>query len=103
MTKWYEKPVKAFEISASRWPGQPGYTWKGGNGMMERFGGGWKYKLGFYTGGWKDGHISLHFDLLFGMLSLTIRSAYGVRKEIAERERFKETIARRPTPSLFME
>ena len=93
--KWYEEPVRSFEFRASRWPWQEGYSWSGGNGLMERFGGGWKYKLGFATGGWKDGRITLNFDLLFGMISMTLRSAYGVRKEIDTREFFKRDAALR--------
>ncbi|MGT3569138.1 hypothetical protein ACVQH5_29505, partial [Klebsiella pneumoniae] len=62
-----------FTITASRWPWQTGYNWHGvtnstaplnqpgtGDKAAPRFGGGWKYKLGFYTGGLKDYGWSLN-------------------------------------------
>lgn len=104
--KWYEQPVKAFEISASRWPWQSGYNWRGSlssaplnkadakTGASARFGGGWKYKLGISTAGWKNGGIELLVDLLFGSVRIVVRSAVGIRKEKAFREGWKARIDR---------
>jgi len=62
--------IFGIEIRAERWPWQDGYNWRGMtknsaplNAGGGRFGGGWKYKLGFAWGG-----TTLMVDLLFGML-----------------------------------
>lgn len=66
-----------FEIVASRWPWQPGYDWRGMKNCSAplnrdgaRFGGGWRYKVGFQWGG-----STLIIDLLFG--SIRINKARG--------------------------
>lgn len=69
---------KKFEIVASRWPWQKGYSWKGmtdrgaplnrgKDGCSPRFGGGWKYKFGLSYASSETGW-SLMLDLIFGMV-----------------------------------
>lgn len=74
--------IGRIEITASRWPWQEGANWQGltdsraplnqpkeGKTASPRFGAGWSYKLGFAASNWK--HI--HFDLLFGSVSVSYR------------------------------
>ena len=60
-------------INASRWPWQ-GYGWSSTGGPTAllnrsgaRFGGGWRWKLGISIG-----DSSLMFELLFGIISVSI-------------------------------
>ncbi|RWE59809.1 MAG: hypothetical protein E5V22_11100 [Mesorhizobium sp.] len=107
MTKTTPKP-RRFEISASRWPWQAGYNWRGMtnctaplNSGDARFGGGWKYKLGVSTGGWRDTGISFMIDLLFGIVTVRYRTRKGVDQELkwradaVERKQRREDAARR--------
>jgi len=64
-----------FKISAQRWPWQDGYDWKGTkicaplNANHARFGGGWKWSLGFSLSGiWPRGTFVL--DLLYGSIRI---------------------------------
>lgn len=62
--------ILGIEITASRWPWQEGYTWKGTKTLAPlfntaRFGGGWKYKLGIDMGG-----STLLLNLLFGSIRI---------------------------------
>lgn len=78
-------------VRADRWPWQAGYNWHGmtnssaplnrprnGAKAAPRFGGGWKYNLGFQFSG-----RTLLIELLFGMLSFNIETAKH-RREAAE-------------------
>lgn len=49
------------KIKFDRWPCQSNRHW----GFMGRFGGGWKYSLGFKYGG-----RTIIFDLLFGSIRI---------------------------------
>lgn len=95
--------IKRFEIKAKRWPWQPGYNWHGmtdsraplniplpGEKAAPRFGGGWRYKLGFSSGGWNKSGISVIFDLLFGMVTVTYRTREGVRQHVESDRRWAE-------------
>ena len=53
------------KIKFDRWPWQPPLRPKG---FMGRFGGGWKYSLGFKCGG-----RTIIFDLLFGSIRIEWR------------------------------
>jgi hypothetical protein len=67
-----------WDITASCWPWQDGYNWKGRvgrgaplnpvgpNGTSARFGGGWRYRLGIDVGG-----VSIMLNLLWGMVRIT--------------------------------
>lgn len=95
--------LRRLEITASRWPWQAGYSWRGMtnstaplNAEGARFGAGWKYKLGVSTGGWRDTGISFMVDLLFGLIQIRYRTRKGIeqeqrwRDEAAERKRRRE-------------
>jgi hypothetical protein len=101
------KPIKRFEIKASRWPWQrrtsmamlsdpktegvgQKYGWRQTDGMG-RFGGGWNWALGFESGGWRDTGITIMFNLLFGMVTVRYRTAKGIAQEF----RWKEDAERR--------
>jgi hypothetical protein len=84
---------KRFAIKASRWPWQPGYNWHGmtnstaplnqplpGELAAPRFGAGWKYKLGLAHSGSKSG-FTLMIDLIWGMVTITYRSRYGIERD----------------------
>lgn len=62
-----------YRVSASRFPWQKGYNWKGMedtgallNRSGARFGGGWRYKLGVSVG-----TTTVMIDLLFGIVSIS--------------------------------
>ena len=71
--------IGRLRIKASRWPWQDGFNWHGtsmsapinaklpGEKAAPRFGGGWKYKLGFALSG-----RTLMIDLLFGIVTFTL-------------------------------
>lgn len=92
------KPIKRFEIKASRWPWQvrtsmaalsdpktegvgQKYGWRQTDGMG-RFGGGWNWALGFESGGWRDTGITIMFNLLFGTVTVRYRTAKGIAQEL---------------------
>lgn len=59
-----------WEITASRWPWQKGYTWRGSEstaplGGGARFGGGWRFKLGVDIGG-----STVLLNLVFGTIKV---------------------------------
>ena len=81
--------IGALIIAADRWPWQAGYGWRGSkssaplnrpdkHGYSARFGGGWKYNLGFQFSG-----RTLLIELLFGTLRFNIETAKD-RREAAE-------------------
>lgn len=79
---------RRIEIKAKRWPWQQGYNWRGMtnstaplNADGARFGGGWKYKIGFSTGGWTKRGIHVSFDLLFGIVSVTYRTSFAIAED----------------------
>ena len=88
-------------VSATRWPWQAGYNWRGmatenpapGNPEGARFGGGWKYCLGVRIAGFSR-HDSLYFELLFGMIRVgwDFRKRAEIEKEKAEWAELKKTI-----------
>ncbi|MFT3967379.1 MAG: hypothetical protein QM690_16005 [Sphingobium sp.] len=84
--------IGALIIRAERWPWQAGYNWYGmtssaaplnqpraGDKAAPRFGGGWKYSLGFEWSG-----CTLLVNLLIGMLAFNIETAKD-RREAEER------------------
>ena len=86
--------VGALIVTADRWPWQAGYNWHGmtnstaplnqpreGEKAAPRFGGGWKYNLGFQFSG-----RTLLIELLFGMLRFNIETAKD-RRDKAEIDR----------------
>lgn len=87
--------IGGLKITASRWPGQVGYDWRGmtnntailNNGA--RFGGGWKYCLGFSTAGWSENGGGISVDLLFGNININWRTPAG-RKADDEWENRRE-------------
>lgn len=83
--------IGAIIIKADRWPWQSGYNWHGmtnsaaplnkprkGDKAAPRFGGGWKYNLGFQFSG-----RTLLIELLFGMITFNIETAKD-RRDAAE-------------------
>lgn len=65
--------IGRLQVTASRWPWQPGYDWRGThhyaplNAGGARFGGGWRYKLGVEVGG-----TSVMFNLLYGIVTVRL-------------------------------
>lgn len=59
---------KKIEITASRWPWQKGDYTAPLNPFGDRFGGGWKYKLGIDMGG-----STVILNLLYGMIRISIK------------------------------
>ncbi len=84
--------IGKFEITASRWPWQKGYNWRGMTNSSAplnmngaRFGGGWRYKLGV---SWGSSFLTPHFDLLFGMISVNKMPRCKVcNKHVGRKER----------------
>lgn len=76
------------DVKASRWPWQAGYNWRGMtnsraplNAGGARFGGGWRYKLGFAVCG-----QTLMIDLLFGMITIRVFDWAAAETAAAERK-----------------
>lgn len=96
--------TKRITIKASRWPWQEGYNWQGSTGpsaplnprrpgktASPRFGGGWSYALGFeFAGGIGQGYVHILFNLLFGMVSVIIRSKRQIEEERVRDEKWAE-------------
>lgn len=72
--------IGRLKIEAQRWPWQKGYNWHGatscsaplnqprpGEKASPRFGGGWKFKLGFAWSG-----RTVIIDMLYGMVVVTL-------------------------------
>lgn len=89
--------IGALIVKASRWPWQSGYNWYGmtnstaplnqprqGEKAAPRFGGGWKYNVGFQFSG-----RTLLVELLFGMLTFNIETAKD-RRLADERKRARK-------------
>lgn len=75
------------EVTATRFPWQKGYSWKGMNDTAPlnpkgaRFGGGWKYALGFRTAGLGPHGLSINCDALFGIITIRWRSLQARRHD----------------------
>jgi len=108
--------IKRIEIKASRWPWQRRtsmaalsdpksegvgmkYGWRQTDGMG-RFGGGWNWKFGIDSGGWRGTGITILLNLIFGTVTVHYRTSKGIAQELhyqqqrEDRQRAREERAR---------